>query len=97
MHALYSGPFKYLRAPGFWSSALAVRGSHVWHSVSAGELGRPKDPVMQHGKLERIADFSQQQLGSMENVCNTFLAQVASINSQLAEKASMVAALHREV
>ena len=52
---------------------------------------------MQHGKLERIADFSQQQLGSMENVCNAFLAQVASISSQLAEKAMMVARLHKEV
>ena len=52
---------------------------------------------MQHGKLERIADFSQQQLGSMENVCNAFLAQVASISSQLVEKAAMVSRLQNEV
>ena len=52
---------------------------------------------MQHGRLERIADFSQQQLGSMENVCNAFLAQVASISSQLVEKAVMVSNLQKAV
>ena len=67
------------------------------NTLIAGELRKPKDPVMQHGKLERIADFSQQQLGSMENVCNAFLAQVASINSQLVEKAAMVSNLQKAV
>ncbi|CAK0783615.1 hypothetical protein CVIRNUC_006814 [Coccomyxa viridis] len=62
-----------------------------------GELQKPKDPIMQHGKLERIADFSQQQLGSMETVCNAFLAQVASITSQLVEKAAMVSNLQKAV
>ena len=52
---------------------------------------------MQHGKLERIADFSQQQLGSMEYVCNAFLAQVASISSQLVEKAAIVTELQKAV
>lgn len=86
-----------MRALASWPNTLAVRDSHAWQSVSAGELGKPKDPGMQHGKLERIADFSQQQLGSMESVCNGFLAQVASISLQLAEKADMVARLHKEV
>ena len=52
---------------------------------------------MQHGKLERIADFSQQQLASMENVCNAFLAQVASISLQLVEKAATVSELQKAV
>jgi len=72
-----------------------IRDSKRYSSISssAGEHRKPHESAVQDGHLEQIALSSQQQLGSMDGVCDALLAQVARISLQLSRKEQEVSEL----
>ena len=75
------------------------RDSNRWSFMlsSAGEHRKPRESAVQDGHLEQIALSSQQQLGSMDGVCDAILAQVARISLQLSRKEQEVSELHSKL